>query len=498
MKQSHSVAGRAVLAIVLLIGFYVLALAVAGGLLAIPYLEWKHLGQVHIKLALLCVIAGLLVLWGIVPRIDRFVAPGPKLTREKHPKLFAEIDNIARAVNQAGPAEVFLVHDVNAWVAQRGGIMGVGSRRVMGLGLPLLRHLTIPEVRAVLAHEFGHYHSGDTKVGPWIYKTRSIIVRTIETLAGEGGQGSPLQLPFIWYGQMFTRITHAISRRQEFVADEVAARTAGSAPLISGLRKVHGIGAAFEGFWANEYVPTLNAGYMPSLMAGFERFLSAAPIADAVSKHLEEEMQGGKANPYDTHPPLKERIAAVEHLPAGDASADTPAITLLEDAAELEKLLLSTLIVPSPGTRFQPLDWNELGAKVYLPPWKHLVTANARNLKGMTIGTLQSTVSQRGLLSWVTADGQPVLESYQAQLANSVVGAALVLALMDRGWQLDVAPGAPVIVRNGEHTLEPFTIFDSLANQKIAAADWEQKCRDFGIAEIELAPSEDSAQSQAA
>ena len=494
MKQSHSVAGRAVLAIVLLIGFYVLALAVAGGLVAIPYLEWRYLGQVHVKLALLCVIAGIAVLWGIIPRIDRFAAPGPKLTRDKHPKLFAEIDSIAGAVKQEGPAEVFLVHDVNAWVAQRGGVMGFGSRRVMGLGLPLMRHLTIPEFRAVLAHEFGHYHSGDTKVGPWIYKTRSIIVRTIETLAGEGGQGSPLQLPFIWYGKMFSRITHAISRRQEFVADEVAARTAGSAPLISGLRKVHGVGAAFQGFWTNEYIPALDAGYMPSLMNGFERFLAAPSVADAVSKHLEEELQTGKVDPYDTHPPLKERIAAVEHLPPGDASAnDASAITLLEEALELEKVLLSTLIVPAPGTRLQPLDWNEVGPKVYMPPWKHLVTANANNLKGITVGNLPATVSQRALLPWVTAQGHRVVESYQETLANTVIGAALALALIKHGWTLEVAPGAAVVVRNGEHSLEPFTVSDSLGSKKLSAEDWEKQCHKFGIANIELAAAEEGA-----
>jgi Zn-dependent protease with chaperone function len=61
---------------------------------------------------------------------------------------------------------------VNAWVMQRGGIMGFGSRRVMGLGLPLMRILTCAQFSAVLAHEFGHYHGGDTKIGPWIYKTR--------------------------------------------------------------------------------------------------------------------------------------------------------------------------------------------------------------------------------------------------------------------------------------------------------------------------------------
>ena len=82
------------------------------------------------------------------------------------------------------PTEVYLVADVNAFVTTRGGFMGFGSRRVMGLGLPLLQTLGVRELRAVLAHEFGHYHGGDTKLGPWIYKTRAAIGRTLQGLAG--------------------------------------------------------------------------------------------------------------------------------------------------------------------------------------------------------------------------------------------------------------------------------------------------------------------------
>jgi heat shock protein HtpX len=60
--------------------------------------------------------------------------------------------------------------------------MGVGSRRVMGIGLPLLQLLSVSQFEAVLAHEFGHFHGGDTHIGPWIYRTRAGIGRTLSTL----------------------------------------------------------------------------------------------------------------------------------------------------------------------------------------------------------------------------------------------------------------------------------------------------------------------------
>src|SRR5437773_4393541 len=161
MTSSASfLAGRAVLAVVLMIGFYILAVAVAAGLLYIPYVEMTYAHRIHFKLALICLLGALAIIWSVLPRFDKFESPGPQLTRGQHPRLFEELDGVAQSVEQTMPAEVYLVPDVNAWVTQRGGIMGFGSRRVMGLGLPLMRVLTRSQFRAVLAHEFGHYHGG--------------------------------------------------------------------------------------------------------------------------------------------------------------------------------------------------------------------------------------------------------------------------------------------------------------------------------------------------
>ena len=103
---------------------------------------------------------------------------------------------------------MYLVLDVNAFVMERGGIMGIGSRRVMGIGLALLASVTTVQFRAVLAHEFGHYYGGDTKLGPWVYKARLAMIRTVEGLGG-----SLLRFPFRMYAVMFLLVTQAVSRR---------------------------------------------------------------------------------------------------------------------------------------------------------------------------------------------------------------------------------------------------------------------------------------------
>ena len=434
MTSSTSLAGRALLAVVLMIGFYLLAVAIAGGLLYLPYAELVYAHRLHPKLALVCVIGALGILWSVLPRLDKFAPPGPQLTRVQHPQLFTELDGVAKSVNQAMPAEVYLVPDVNAWVTQRGGIMGFGSRRVMGLGLPLMHMLTRSQFRAVLAHEFGHYYGGDTKLGPWIYKTRGAIGRTLNSL----GDGSWLQLPFLWYGKMFLRITHAVSRRQEFVADELAARAVGSQPLIGGLRTIHGVAPAFNAYWFQECAPVLNAGYRPPFTEGFQRFVQAAPVAEVINRQLDEELKTGKADPYDTHPPLKERVAAVERLPAGNAGPDDPpATTLLADLAGVENLLVATMVKPEFAGKLKPIDWAEVSSRVYLPQWTALVQANQAALSSLTPESLPQLAANLKTFGrrLRTTDGQAPDDGHAEALAVGVVGAVLTVLLVESGRQ---------------------------------------------------------------
>ena len=101
------------------------------------------------------------------------------------------------------PDEVFLTMEANAAVAQVSR-----TRRVMIVGVALMELLTERELRGVIAHEFGHYRGGDTRLGPWIHRTRETIARTIDRLsADESISRIIVRQPFIWYGKAFLRIT---------------------------------------------------------------------------------------------------------------------------------------------------------------------------------------------------------------------------------------------------------------------------------------------------
>jgi len=484
-SSSPSLAKRALLAVALMVGFYLLALGLVGLLIFIPYAEWTYGGRLHVQLGAGCVVLAGMILWLIVPRVDRFAAPGPRLEASRHPQLFAELSRIAQTVGQAMPAEVYLTAEANAWVSQRGGVMGLGSRRVMGLGLPLLQLLTVSQLRAVLAHEFGHYHGGDTKLGPWIYQTRYTIARTIRGV----GERSWLQGIFVWYWNIFMQATRSISRQQEFTADKLAAQKVGSQPLVTALRSIHGADDAFAHFWRTEMAPALKAGFCPPVAAGFACFMQAAPITETLARNLEQEIEKSEANPYDTHPPLRDRIAAVQNFPPGrEAVEDPPAISLLSGVLDLERQLLAKLVGEEHLRGLRRVSWAEVGTQMYQPLWVSLAREHARALAGLTP---QSFPELAGELEGfgrrlAKANGGTLSVDEAIDFTAAVVGAALAVSLINQGWMVQAAPGDTISLRRGEEVLEPFDVLHRLAAGKLDPEVWRQRCQALGIAEINL------------
>src|SRR5580658_6199716 len=287
-------------AVVMVIASYFVILLTAAACVYLPYLlltTEQSLGFQTVALGLCGFVMAGTMLWSLIPRRDNFEAPGPTLDNRSHPKLFAELEYIAAALDEPLPDEVFLIPQANAFVADRGGIMGIGSRRVMGIGLPLIAIMNLTEFRAVLAHEFAHYYGGDTRLGPWVYKTRLAMVRTIQNMASIGNWMRMALVQLVYrlvltllqgYWKIFFRATQLVSRRQEYRADEIACHIAAAESLISGLRKVHAANAAIGAYWNVEVAPLLNLGYRPPIAEGFAMFVQAPEVAKQIHDHAQK------------------------------------------------------------------------------------------------------------------------------------------------------------------------------------------------------------------
>jgi Zn-dependent protease with chaperone function len=480
-NKTASMARRILLAISLMIGFYVFALAIAVALLWIPYAEWTYVGRLDFRLAGLCIGAGLTILWALVPRADRFKAPGPRLEEARYPRLFEIIRQIATATHQAPPADVYLLNEVNAWVTHRGGTMGFGSHRVMGVGLPLLQAISVPAFKAIVAHEFGHYWSGDVKLGPWIYKTRAAIARTIA-----GVRETFVEAPFRWYGRQFLKLTHAVSRQQEFVADQVAARTAGGSALASALRRITALAPLYSSYLTNEVLPTLRAGFLPPVAEGFKDFLKADRIVDASRRIIEAAEEHGQTDLFDTHPSLRDRLAALSLERDRDVPSDQvePAVALIGNPSNLARALVEFALGPDATSKLAPIAWNLVGESVFAKEWREVVRSHSQWLSRFSADGLP--VGKHAFIrvgsDLVRSDELNVNSEARIARAVNLFAGALAILLIDDGWRASTSPGMPVVLVRGSQTVDPLAAVQALADEGTTREGWKAECNALGIA----------------
>lgn len=498
-----SLSTRATIALALMIGFYVFALAVAFGLIWIPYAEYTYLDRLDLRIGVACVIGAGIVLWSIVPRRDHFEAPGPRLDPAQQPRLFAEVSSIAQSVGQEMPHEVYLIPEINAWVAQRGGIIGFGSRRVMALGLPLLSLLTVSQFRAVLAHEFGHYYAGDTRLGVWVYKTRTAIWRTVQNL---GRQESWVYYLFSGYNKLFLRVTLAISRAQEYAADQLAAQFAGPDALIEGLKQLHRGQAAWIPYLQTEWLPVVSEGYCPPLSRGLQLFLQVPEVSTPVEQSLATELREGKAAPLDSHPSLPERIAALRNpvngqaprVAAGNGTAvlttrptedNAPASSLLDGLEDADNLLgMSAADQP-----LRTLGWEDVLQSVWVPVWNKQVSSQVEALRGVTVGQIGHQLYSRAIRERLkNPPGVWPTTEQRAEMARGITGCALCLLLLRDGWNFHTLPGQMFCEKNGER-IQPFQLVRSVSTGELSVEKWQETCARLGIQDLPLIGEQSSA-----
>jgi heat shock protein HtpX len=480
-----SLRGRFAAAIALTIAFYTLALVIAAALLTAAILPWVFNGHNNLWVTVTGVVLGGSILWAIAPRPLPFSAPGVRLTREGQPRLLALVDDEAAACGERTPEEVYATFEVNA------AVLDVNRRRrVMIVGLPLLHLVSERGLRAVIAHEFGHYAGGDTKLGPWIFRTRVAIGRTIAQLSDEdGGEGwtkRAVRAPFIWYGKAFLRITNAISRREEFAADARAAARGGREVYSETLRRLEAYAPAFDAFWTNEVAPLLSSGRRPPIGAGFSAFIQAETIDRAASEHLRRELAAGKTDPYDSHPSLAERIAALQDFPPGDTDESPAAETLVDQPLALERAQAVHLFGADAGA-LTPVEWDAVGAEVYLERARRLVEAHGELLGAATAGELDEVVDQLGRVAGELQRREPELEVEHARdFAAALISDGLLVALHEHGWSVEAPPAEPVLCCRGDDRVPPHAVVHELREGRLSPGTWRERAHELGIAGLRL------------
>jgi heat shock protein HtpX len=498
----RSMALFAVLSILMVLASYVFAVALAILCVFLPYLGLTATRSVHLQLVALLlggIVVACTILWSILPRPDKFEPPGLLLERAAHPKLFSELDGISSSLGETLPREVYLIGGANAFVADRGGLLGFGSRRVMGIGLPLLSTLTLSEFRAVLAHEFAHFYGGDTRLGPWVYRSQSAMIRIFENM----GKIEVFQRVGIiqllhaavskileWYFLFFLKVINFISRKQEYRADELACLIAGARPMMEGLRKIHAAGLAWPAYWVSEVWPVVGKGCLPAIGDGFLQFLAAPPIAEQLQRAVQNEIAEGKTNPFDTHPPLRDRISAIGKLPDISHNCEfKPASDLFESPGKLEREFLENRNPRLAEKPLRKVKWDQVGELVMIPSWKKVAEEHLGFLRQFTVGTLPAALNRLEELASRIHNPQGMLLSgeQRAESALQVIECGVNLSLVENGWKLVSQPGIFHFCR-GEERIQTHQVVGDLIPGKMSGEEWRERCERLGIAELRLAP----------
>ncbi|MGW1531215.1 M48 family metalloprotease [Streptomyces aureus] len=333
---------RALRAVLLLAGFFligVVLLAAMAGLdwLLVTRLLTARAARFEGMIIAVTVLLALVVLRGMftflragrLGRMDQGVAVGP----DDQPELWAEIRAAAEAAGERPPDELYLVAEVNAGLAEQSRLLGLlPGRRRMLLGLPLLAGLTVPRLRAVLAHEFGHYSDRDERLGALTMRGRKAVLHTVEMFQeGSTAFHQAIAGLYVRYAHMFLRASQSVARDRELAADRMAAEHAGRDATAATLRARPVLLAAHTHYLKAYAGMGQPLGALPpvgEVYGGFRRLLAARPGERLTA--LSAGTRPPRPHRYDSHPPDAERIAQIEQLSA-DGADGPAALDLLRD-----------------------------------------------------------------------------------------------------------------------------------------------------------------------
>ncbi|WP_345044722.1 M48 family metalloprotease [Streptomyces sannanensis] len=392
---------RAIRALVLLAGFYLLGVLLLAALAGIDYALYAFdaPSSLAAKLYIVSVLLAIPVVRGMfmlrTPRDEGM--HGLHVTEADEPRLWHTVRELAEQVGTRAPAEIVLTGDVNAAVTENARFLGLlpGKRRLY-LGVPLMQGLSEAQLRAVLCHELGHYSNSDTRLAAITVRGRAQVLRTIrhfeERAAKTAGRERDRQEKkaakatakgkqareidtgragityrtmarlYTGYAKLYFRATLAGSRRQEYAADLASARIAGRDATASALREIPALDAAHD-FYMQSYA-TLGApaGLLPprgEVFGGFGHLLSARALELA---EMRTELPTEPTSPYDSHPPIAERVRRIEALPADGRTdeAKGAALGLLAHPERTLAALEEAVLTEEARALRRTADWQEL------------------------------------------------------------------------------------------------------------------------------------------
>lgn len=290
---------------------------VVQGALAVWLSFWVTALFLHVySVKLIGVVAILAVIAVGLALVQLFKSPPPRapiaaevVSEADAPGLWQRVRELAARVGTAPPTTILAGIDQNFFVTEAGIGLVRGDAitgRALYVSLPLLRQLSLDEADAVFAHELAHLHGGDTASSARLAPAMQRYDTYWQGLAA-GGLTMPAAAVMRLYRAVFELALRRESREREFVADRTAVRLTSADAVARSLLKVVGY-ASFRST-TEQALFSANASHSGALEL---RSRIDAGLADHVAEpsFVAKVRETEVPHPYDSHPPIEERLAA--------------------------------------------------------------------------------------------------------------------------------------------------------------------------------------------
>ncbi|WP_158222827.1 M48 family metallopeptidase [Rhodopirellula sp. MGV] len=265
------------------------------------------------KLIIVVALVGLAAIWGLLkaifaPARTELELEGQLLDRQAAPKLWADLQQICDQLETQAPSQIVAGIDDNFFVTEA-PVMLDGKRlkgRTLYVSLALLKQLNGEETRAVIAHEMAHFSGNDTHYS----KRISPLLQRFDNYLGalyEGAITKPIYSFMMCFRGLYALSLGKISREREFRADLIAAGVASNRSVASALMRTLAYSTYryqieqdlfdFEGSLEDAKIAS-------RIENGFGQFAPSFIGSENISS-----LQ--TAHPFDSHPPLSERLDAM-------------------------------------------------------------------------------------------------------------------------------------------------------------------------------------------
>ncbi len=294
-----------------------------------------------------------------------------QISEKEYPAIFQTVRELSKKINTSFPKKIYLTPDVNASVFYNSNFwsMILPTRKNLQIGLGLANSLTDEELKAIIAHELGHFSQKSMTVGSYVYHVNQVIYnllynnsyhRTLEGWANVHAvfaisarisfsiiQGIQWILSKLYYVVNVSYLS--LSREMEFHADAIAANATNPKSLIDSLLKLEYSNIVYNGILDfynekitfNEKTENIFLSHLYAMQVHAKQYkfplVNGLPVINPQEIFRLNKSRVNIKNQWASHPSTPERIERLEEMGIPAQISERTAWNYFEDPEKAQK-----------------------------------------------------------------------------------------------------------------------------------------------------------------